>query len=825
MRKWILTGLAAVLVVGASIVYFASSGGNSGAKPLLITATAQPRDLRDEVVVQGTLGRVEERTINSVNEAAQVSRVYLDDGATLTDNEAILALDGRDSVTAVGEFPFFRRLDVGAEGTDVRQLEQILRDAGYSPGTVDQLYTEQTRFALAQWQAAHRYPGSMPQTTQTVNVALQQGTGYELGARTSAGLTIGPPRVASAATATGRDRVVPAVMQVGTRASFAAAGITAAAVPTLTIYSTGSVTAEGAPAQFVVNANPTTPHPAISFTVSLGGTAGSADVVAPAGPFSLPADAASTTIQVLTRPDTLVEPDDTLVVSLDTDPSYAVGSPGSATTTIVSDDLPELSLTGTTSVQEGQSTTVTLRADQAPVRTIQVGLSVSGTATPDSDYVSFPPAVTLPAGRTTATVTVATKTDAVVEHPERIVVSLAPASAYRVGPVNTATVTIVGASGNAALPVLTITSSTARVTEGQPAQLVISLDRARSDQLQVFVTFGGNAVAGSDYNPPGGLLIVPPGQTSLDLVAPTLDEGLVEPDKLLTVTIAPNDAYVVGSPSTAGAVIESPDLPKIDLVGGPANVGLGGGAVFTIVADQAPIRDTSISYIVTGTAQQGKDVEPLTGSALLRAGETRVTVPVLTLNTNVYFLPTDIIAGTWPTRLGEMFVKEGSGVVAGTHLFSLTETAFTVTLDASAADRTKLKVGQSVTVELQGADGTAPGVISELDDNATTDSDTKKQTYKGKVQVQGDLGAADGAPVTIKVVLQERLRALTVPIAAVKQNGEGKDVVRVIDLERGGQIREVRVKTGLSEGSYIEIRSGLRASQVVVVEVDQGSKG
>ena len=95
--------------------------------------------------------------------------------------------------------------------------------------------------------------------------------------------------------------------------------------------------------------------------------------------------------------------------------------------------------------------------------------------------------------------------------------------------------------------------------------------------------------------------------------------------------------------------------------------------------------------------------------------------------------------------------------------------------------------------------------------------------FEGKVQVQGDLGAADGAPVTIKVVLQEHLNALTVPIAAVKQNGAGKDVVRVIDLRHGGRITEVPVKTGLSEGSFIEIQSGLKGGEVVVVELDQSS--
>jgi hypothetical protein len=809
VRKWIVVGLAAVVVVGGSVAYFASSGGSSGSKPLLITATAQARDLRDEVTVQGTLGRVEERTINGVSQSSQVGKVYLDDGATLTAGESILALDGRDSVTAVGAFPFFRKLDVGAQGTDVRQLEQILKDAGYSPGAVDQTYTEQTRFALAQWQAAHGYPAAVPETTQTVNVALQQGTGYKLGTETSAGLTIGPPPIIKAAAALPFTDVTPTVD------------------PTLTIYSSANVTNEGAPAQFVVNANPAT-HPAISFTVTLTGTATPNDYVTPAA-FTLPADAASTTISIVTRQDTLVEPDKTLVVSLDNGTGYTVGSPGSATTTIVSDDVPQLSLTGTTTVQQGQSATITVTADQAPVQTTQVGLTVGGTAKPDADYVSFPPVITLAAGHTSATLTITTNTSTVVVPDRSIVISLAPAADYTVGPVHTATITIAGTSPSAARPVVTITAGNLRITPGQggqqPAQFTIALDRALTDELQVNIAFGGDAVAGSDYNPPGGLLTVPPGKTTLQVTVPILDNGLVQPDKLLVVSVLESPDYIVGDPGSAVSLLVSGNLPKVNIVGGPASVGLGGGAVFTIVADQPPIKDTSISYTVSGTAKQGTDVLPLTGTALLRAGETSITVPVLTLNTNIFFLPTDIIAGTWPTRLGQVFVKQGDIVVAGKPLFSLTETAFTVTLDASAADRTKLKVGQSVTVQLQGASGTAPGVISELDDNITTDPDSKKQTYKGKVQVQGDLGAADGAPVTIKVVLQEKLGALTVPIAAVKQNGQGEDVVSVIDIANGRKIREVKVKTGLSEGSYIEIQSGLTANQVVVVEVDQGSKG
>ena len=57
-------------------------------------------------------------------------------------------------------------------------------------------------------------------------------------------------------------------------------------------------------------------------------------------------------------------------------------------------------------------------------------------------------------------------------------------------------------------------------------------------------------------------------------------------------------------------------------------------------------------------------------------------------------------------------------------------------------------------------------------------------------------------------------------MAAVKQNGTGADVVRVID-RRSGKITEVPVTTGLTEGSYIQVKNGVQVGQTVIVEVDQ----
>ena len=72
-------------------------------------------------------------------------------------------------------------------------------------------------------------------------------------------------------------------------------------------------------------------------------------------------------------------------------------------------------------------------------------------------------------------------------------------------------------------------------------------------------------------------------------------------------------------------------------------------------------------------------------------------------------------------------------------------------------------------------------------------------------------------------ILRAASARMTVPIAAVKQNGSGQDVVRVIDVDNGGKVTEVPVKTGLSEGSYIEIKSGLKGTETVIVQVDKQS--
>ena len=85
----------------------------------------------------------------------------------------------------------------------------------------------------------------------------------------------------------------------------------------------------------------------------------------------------------------------------------------------------------------------------------------------------------------------------------------------------------------------------------------------------------------------------------------------------------------------------------------------GGAATFVITASQPVVKNTSVNFAVQGTAQPGQDYEPLVGAALLRAGQSTVTVVLQSLRTDVTFEPTDMIVGSGPP--GSAGLRQGRG--------------------------------------------------------------------------------------------------------------------------------------------------------------------
>jgi hypothetical protein len=816
-KVWAGILILALVVAGAGVGYAQWGGSDSGKKKdLIILADVERRTLQDTVTLTGTLARQELRKVTSVAQG-RVSGVYAKDGSSARAGQRLFAIDGRDAIAEPGSVRFFRPLGVGDRGDDVLQLKRILAAAGDNPGPMDTVFTEQTRFALAQWQAQHHYPGATPVSPQSVTVSLAQGTGYTLGSQTAAGLIIGAGGARTAAATSG-------ITKYGVLTALRSQ-VTALATPVLRIQSTNAVVSEGTPATFLITASESS---ATDITVHLtsGGTANANDIVTPPTSVTLPMNTTSVSVSVPTRVDQVVKPKKTLTISLASGTGYAIGSPNKATTSITNINVPAMQINGGGTIAPGSTARLVVTADQAPLHDTQISVTLAGDAVPGTDYLPVNPVLRMRAGSTSASMTIQSLSTNVIQSDRHIVASLTPIpTQYGVGARGIAVVTIQGAQGGAALPIVTLRAAATHLMKGQPYNVTLSLSQATSVPLTIVLAYGGNAAQGTDFTLPGGNLVVPPGQTSLPVVIPTVVDKTVESDRLLIVAIASGSGYQIGSPNTAQVTIESEITPEVTITTNTQSVSDGGAATFTIRADQAPVEDTSVNYQAVGTAVPGQDFEPLLGTALLRAGQTQVTVTLRSIQKDVSFIPTDMIVGRWPTRVGEMFVKEGDPLPPGTPILSLTERNFTVTLQASASDRTKLKVGQHCTVTLAGGVIEKPGTISQLDSNLTSleaasPGGAQQQVYEGQIDV-GDLGAADGAAVTIKVIDQQETNAITVPIAAVKQNGTGQDVVRVIDLNAGGKVKDVPVQTGLTEGSFIEVKKGLKGNETVIVEVDQ----
>ena len=207
--------------------------------------------------------------------------------------------------------------------------------------------------------------------------------------------------------------------------------------------------------------------------------------------------------------DTVVESDETFTVTLSTPVNATLGT-ATGTGTITNDDVvvPTVSI-GPATVVEGHSGTtnaefpVTLSA----ATTVPVTVSYAtgdGTATAGSDYTATSGTLTIPAGQTTGTITVAVVGDTVMESDETFTVTLST-------PVNATlgTATGTGTITNDDVVVPTVSIGPATVVEGHSgttnAEFPVTLSAATTVLVTVsYATGDGTATAGSDYTARAG---------------------------------------------------------------------------------------------------------------------------------------------------------------------------------------------------------------------------------------------------------------------------------------------------------------------------------
>ena len=371
------------------------------------------------------------------------------------------------------------------------------------------------------------------------------------------------------------------------------------------------------------------------YTTEPGGSATAAtDYTAVSGSVALAAGQATATFSVPVRGDTVVEPQETVLVSISNDPVNAqalVVLDGSGTGTIIDDDTaPTASISvSPASVVENSGPNLVYRvALSQPYGTaLTVNFSVGGTATAGTDYAAIGASVTIPAGSSGANVTVNPTNDSTLEPHETVVITLAAGSGYAVGSPASATGTIL----NDDSPVVNVAVAPASMAEdaGTPLVYTFTLSQPKATAVSLVYTLTGTATSGTDYAAPASPLVIPAGSTSGTItVVPTADTT-IEASETVIVTLQNGSGYTRGTAVATGTILND-DTSTATIAVAPGAVLENGtpNLVYTVTLSQAAAVATSVNFTVSGTATSGTDYAAVVSPLVIPAGATSRTITV-----------------------------------------------------------------------------------------------------------------------------------------------------------------------------------------------------
>ncbi|MDE0644028.1 MAG: hypothetical protein OXH95_07880, partial [bacterium] len=488
---------------------------------------------------------------------------------------------------------------------------------------------------------------------------------------------------------------------------------------------------------------------------------------------TIAAGSRSAIVTVTTKEDALDEPNETFLIPLST-PTNATLSPTAATATGTitdDDDPPTLSIADATAT-EGRRVSFTIRLDAESGQDVKVKWATAddagGTnqATANTDYTAVTATeVTISAGSTSTTVTVATSEDVIDEPAETFLVELSEATNATLGDDDTATGTITDDDATPTAITLSVDADTGSdnvqnsVAEdgGQKtARVTATVDGSTTFGVDKTVTVkvgnsGDTAIEGTDYTSVNDLTIsIPAGQAShyVDFTLTPTDDSLDEDAETLSIK---GSSGTLSFTHTQITIEDDDDPPTVSIAAASATEG--GQVEFAISLDAESGRDVKVKW---NTADD-------------------------TDGTNQAIADTDYISQTTAT---EVTITAGS-------------TSTTITVDTTEdvidePDETFLVELSSPTNATLGDDDTAAGTITDDDDTPTAITLSVDE---------GTVGEEDGAQtITVTASLDgstrfDKATDVTVTVGDSSDTAtEGTDYTEVDDFT-------VTIPAGVASGS------------------------
>ncbi|HEX2835625.1 MAG TPA: Calx-beta domain-containing protein [Thermoanaerobaculia bacterium] len=372
------------------------------------------------------------------------------------------------------------------------------------------------------------------------------------------------------------------------------------------------------------------------------GTASSAlgDYAAGGGTLTFTPGMTSQTISVFIGGDTLIEPDETLAITLGSAVNATIIDDEGIVTIANDDGGAQLSI-GNAGEAEGTGGAntldfaVTLNAPSATPVTVS-WTTQNDSALAPSDYTAASGTLTFAPGETTKTIAIAVNTDSAFESDESFFVQLLAATDATIADADAAGVLV---NDDPAPAVPSISIGNASVAEGNagttPLTFTVTLSTPTISTVLVdYGTANLSATAGLDYVAASGTLTFAPGVTAQTIAVPVIGDTLVETNETFTIALSSPTNGTLGTSSAAGTILEddvAPAVPSISIANASVAEGNAGSTplTFTVSLDVATVSTVTVQYATANvSATGGVDYAAASGTLTFAPGVTSQTINV-----------------------------------------------------------------------------------------------------------------------------------------------------------------------------------------------------
>ena len=385
--------------------------------------------------------------------------------------------------------------------------------------------------------------------------------------------------------------------------------------------------------------------------------------------------AGSTSIQVRTAiiDDPFADSGETYTLTVARVSGTTANSGDTGTGTILDEGVPDstlVSITGPGTVSEGNSATYDIAIDNVPLTDVTVTFNYSGTASSGTDY-SGVASVTIPAGSTTATVTIPTIDDSLGEPLENFTIAIGTVSGgsledLQIDPTDFEVTTDIIDDD---VPAISVTNVVVREGFDLFAEFTVELSNPTFENIDFTLTATGVSATGNsiDYGNltvddlevfdgtnyvPASSASFAAGVTTIQLRTPITDDVFDEDPETFTVTASVTTGTTSNSSATGtGTILDDNtdrETVRVSIFGPPSVVESDTTTDYTIVLHDpggTPVNaaeDVTITLAYTGVAADGSDFTSV-ATVFIPEGDSTGTFTLPTVDDAMYEENEDII--------------------------------------------------------------------------------------------------------------------------------------------------------------------------------------